>query len=502
MDIRYVGIVTRDRPASFATCLASLLDNLETFERSAVRVIVCDDSAPEVAATNRAAAQALGDRHGRAIDVIDRNDRREIAARLDEQLDPHAALAAFALHGDADWRYRIGANRNALLLATIGARVVSLDDDVRCRGVGRGNVDEPAGKDIPTAYDTSEYTFYKSRAELLRTTPLHEADVIGLHETPLGRRIDVPLEPSSRVTRGWTAAQLRDVTRTGAIVRTTQTGLIGDCGMSAPYWLESIGATRDRLIASERRYRAAFISREVLRLVPKPIVSMGTFCMTPCIGLDNTAPLPPFMPVGRSSDSIFGALLRYLMPAAMFGHVPFAIQHWPEPRRRFARSALLDSMLIAHLPDIMLAALAEATAPGWEDAAARYDRLGRHLIAFASLRGGDFVEYLHLHRLATVSRVINRLDALGTAFRWSPPFWARHVTYVIEQLRASCLDGRSVLSPEIPGADPTHAIDRLQRLLAQYGALLRVWPAVRDHAADVVSACLADRHRARVRALA
>ncbi len=65
--------------------------------------------------------------------------------------------------------------------------------------------------------------------------------------------------------------------------------------------------------------------------------------ITACFGADHRSILPPFVPVGRGSDVIFGQLLKKIQPQASFGHLPWATLHLPLENRRFWKGEILRS---------------------------------------------------------------------------------------------------------------------------------------------------------------
>jgi hypothetical protein len=107
--------------------------------------------------------------------------------------------------------------------------------------------------------------------------------------------------------------------------------------MASPrYYLSLAGASRERLIASPNAYRSAFRSREVLRTVRRPTVSAGPFCMTTFLGFDNRLLLPPFFPVQRNADGVFGLVLQKCVNGSHVGFLPSVLLHRPVAPRAFA----------------------------------------------------------------------------------------------------------------------------------------------------------------------
>ena len=90
------------------------------------------------------------------------------------------------------------------------------------------------------------------------------------------------------------------------------------------------------MVASLDAYQSAFRCREVVRAVRRPTVADSPFCMTPCFGFDNRFILPPFFPVQRNSDGIFGLMLHRCGTGSRTGFLPYVVVHEPDSPRLFA----------------------------------------------------------------------------------------------------------------------------------------------------------------------
>src|SRR5262249_40511707 len=157
-------------------------------------------------------------------------------------------LIDWALFGDRRCHVSTGANRNSLLLDTIGALVFSADDDTRCVTAQAPDCHEAIA--FSSAYDPTNFWFFADRRAAFDAVTGSDVDLLRCHERFLGRTLadfDVAFDPASRVTL-------------------TLAGLVGDSGMGSPgYYLSLAGGSRARLLPSESAYRSALRSREVLR---------------------------------------------------------------------------------------------------------------------------------------------------------------------------------------------------------------------------------------------
>lgn len=157
------------------------------------------------------------------------------------------------------------------------------------------------------------------------------------------------------------------------------------------YYLMLRGASRDRLHLSEAAYRAAVCGGPVVRAVTRPTVTSGSVCMAGNLGLDLRTPLPPFPPVLRNEDGVFGALVQTCCPWAFMGHLPAAVWHLP-PGPRTNSPGLLDRWTDGVRSEHLLIAFVRARAPAAPSADERRDLriLGEGLAGLGNLPAGEF----------------------------------------------------------------------------------------------------------------
>jgi hypothetical protein len=232
-----------------------------------------------------------------------------------------------------------GSNRNMLQLDQVGERYLSADDDV-CSFFSR-----LAGSRLGPPYvesdlfDPTEAWFYESRDDAFTDAPRFMANPQTMFAPLLGRD-----------------------------VRAAQTGLVGASGMqpSAYFLACSSETTRHRL---RRNYARARVSRWLRRGVTSTTLSAGDFFMTTFCGFDGEAMLPPFLPLERGADVLWGQTLR-ATHLSLIGHLPLLIVHDPDDGE--ARAPMLSELdaraTPAHLVGLFLRAWPR---PAFTDAADR-----------------------------------------------------------------------------------------------------------------------------------
>jgi hypothetical protein len=460
--IGWFAIPTRGRPALLARALESYVANFAAAGRS-VDILVADDSAdPADEEENVSILRALARNATGSVWYAGPREKQACVERLAASGQIPSEVARFALTGMPDRLPSYGANRNAILLCTLGERVLCADDDTVCRlgticsdGEG-GAVRQQAGNASP-----EELWFHPDRAAAIRAMQWKEQDLIGGHEQLLGR-------PLSSLGGDGSPGQVGIV----------MTGLVGDCAMSSSLGVlaTSSRATRARLVASEQSYRVGLSSREVVRQARSPTISRCPLLIMTSFSVDHGAPVPPFLPAGRNEDGVFGRMLLRVIPELHVGHLPLALMHDPvEPRSYDTR------VLWMRASDCLLAAVDDWQEGGHTDRPARerLASLAAYFVELGTLAQRDFDDRVH-SLLAAQSKLrlrwlVGLLDSQGHA----PAFWADGIRRAILLLERTICDPRFSMPQDLVSSTSVEeAMPTLRMLIQQYGQLLTWWPAV------------------------
>jgi hypothetical protein len=457
--ISAIGVVTCNRLPSLVACLESYLANCRRHDRTP-EFIVADDSAVTGSEDVRSALQSLDNRSAQRIRYAGRRERSRFAEALAHESGVPLELVRFALVGDDRCQLSTGANRNGLLLDTIDSLVLSVDDDTRGGfAIAPG---AEGGLSFFAGYDPTEFWFFPDRAAAIASVVFEEIDVLRAHEPLLGHTVADLGGPANSVGR----------------VAITLNGLVGDSGMGSPrYYLTLAGDSRGRLVSSETGYRSAFQSREVVRTVRRRTVSSGPFFMTTFYGLDNRVLLPPFFPVQRNSDGIFGLVLRSTTSHCT-GFLPAVLPHAPPPRI-FPPDAIWTDADRVQLADIVIAGVFAFDAGADLSDEARLIRLGRHLRWLGSLNLVEFDAYIRAQQRFRTIAFITALQAQLQTYAGLPGYWAADVTRMIERL-STAPSAASYTAPRdlLAGERADEARRLAQELVGRYGELLDAWPPI------------------------
>jgi hypothetical protein len=488
LAIAQLAIPTSLRPSEVRRHLPEYLANCAAADRRVCCTIFDDSPDPAARAAYREVLREARRTSRLELRYAGVEQKLKFVKRvIDSRRVPADVVKTALFDLDACGLTTLGANLNAILLATAGEPVVVVDDDTSCR-VGRMTTGPRPGRETAPAddvlvrpwtpggeFELCDVWSFESRDAALDAVTFEDRDYLALHERALSGG------PSSERV----IASLH--------------GLAGDCGWGTPAaWLFLSQPAFARLTASADRYQAACVSREIVKHVERPTLTnrLDNF-MSTFMGLDNRALLPPFKPVGRGSDLAFGHLLSTCHPDAWLLTMPCVLPHAPPETRRFSPgeigrsasgtslSSLFAALLRAWIPSAPRPARALPAPPSSSDAIAEWTlaAIGSAFEDLAALPHAAFVARVHEHAHADANVMGQRLDARLAAMRGHDGPWTEDLRASRDRLARASSDPAYALPLDLRqrrGEDEAWQV--LRRLLARYGRLLQWWPALRDEA--------------------
>jgi len=418
-----------------------------------------------------------------AVRYAGRQEKEKYIARL-AQAGINPRTATHALMGiDIGKVCTTGANRNVALLDTLGQYVLSVDDDSVCM-----TAIHPAKTDMLClgAHDIPrDAWFYATRECVMRNTAWTQDDLFAEHERLLGKSLS---SLACHAFKGHISYEhscdhlLWKAQYSDAKVRATLSGMVGDSGLDFfGLWFMRENTTRKILATNHDLFTRAFQSREILWVAQACTVTDFSFFNGTCFGIDNTALLPPFMPVGRKQDGVFGALLC-LETSALIGHVPIAVLHAARPNRyydEFSRFEFAD-LIVALLPRIQ-------TLRGRSmKNILRY--VGSEMCELARGPDIDLLDFISTAVSAGYGTMMQAYRSICQEPNPCPLFWKAKIeayeAYVLSQLRH-----REFWIPQdlIGRCSHSDAVTLTRRLLEDIGLVLYEWPDIIDAAIDLQS---------------
>ncbi len=385
--------------------------------RQRVRLIVVDASMrAENEAHARSVVTSIARSSDHGITFAGRSERQAIRRRLCTTADTH--LIDLALHPGAS------GNRNLIILLSGGENLLLVDDDVVC-DVWRPRLYR-TGFGLCGHVEEREIAFYRTRSAVCDSLMPATVGLLDAHERALGRTVKA-LGDMGNVDATATACEHMQQAVQGssrARVRMTFSGIAGDAGVNYPdRFLFSTGRWATVLKQSRATLHTALHYREICKIANRYLLMHEVSCMAACMGLSNTSLVPPFLPVGRNEDGLFGATLSAADPSTVSCHVPYAVLHDSTRPARY-RLSMFPSAKETRTADLLISLvhLWWRSSHG-VDPVRRLTRLGQWLGDFAGLEKRQFVDAVTVAVLARRERELGLIETmLASGAEW-PAYW-------------------------------------------------------------------------------
>lgn len=477
-EITSIGIPTRDRPDSLQRVAESVLESLARFERTATLVVIDDSREAVVRAQNEKVLRILQSEHDVSIRYADRDRRNRIAEDLASQAGISSDVLRFALLGDSRCPNTIGACRNALQLDSAGELALQTDDDTVFRIVSAP--DRLGGLRLTSEINPYEYWFFDRFEDALASVSVVDLDILGLHEQLLGRAVRDCID--SVVAAGETLrfdeigpSFLTNHGGSDAGVAVSFLGTVGDSGTEGhACGIFHGGKTYERLIETEEVYRRAIRTRQILRAATQTTISEAAFCMTTHIGFDQRTLLPPFMPMMRNEDGLFGTMLNTYGPGRYKGYLPYAVLH-QAPDARLTGQISFRPLRANDLLQRVVVALSDY--PSHPDPAQNLCALGRRLLDLCALPHKDLADFLRTVAHRTVNSTIEYVERWLDERPDAPSYWIDDGEAYLQSAEEAVVHPELAIPSDLEGsADQRQAL--FQDLTHRFGALLTHWPDI------------------------
>ena len=486
-----LAMATRDRGEVLRRGIVSYFENSVRFGRSLDFIVIDDAREPDAQRQTLAVLQELKSSQGVTLRYASRQDREAFADRLAAYSGLPRDPICFALLGRPASDRTVGSCYNSLLLDTIGGCSVLADDDTVCQIAAPP--EQHGSLALTSQFDPTEFWFYRSRQSAFDALTPSDQDYFAAHESLLGRAVagcmpEPEASGSLDLDRAAPAFDRRLRTQGGRVVATLF-GIVGDSGIGSTGYLSVGPSSRSRLLTSEQDYLAFVESRQVARAVTRPTVSEGFLCMAGNLELDNRRLLPPFTPVQRGADTVFGMTLRKCFRDGYLGYLPWTVRHDPphqrtQPLEEFMKNAarVRFSEVLRHLID----GAPEVSGGGDDEQALR--RLGSYLRQISSGSLADFEDTVktcfwrqHEERLAEASRYQPDPKI--------PSYYHGYREQHQKTVREAIVNPGYFVPRDLEELGSEREVRRMvQGLVRDHGGLLEHWP-------DIVQAALALREK-------
>jgi len=327
-----------------------------------------------------------------------------------------------------------------------------------------------------------DIAFYSRREDVCDGLVHSRVDLLNAHHAVLGRSVRSLASSKAGIDTRSACAHLQAAARGSrrALVRMTLSGIAGDTGATYPdRLLFSTGKWKTVLASSRKLFETAFKSREVCKVANRYVVMHDIACMTGCLGLANTSMTPPFLPVGRNEDGLFGAMLSALDPRTVGCHIPFAVVH-ASPRSPRYSDGRFPSARETRCADLLMA-LIRSWAPHIraKNPRQRLIILGECLQNLAGLGHADFMRVTSLATLRTRERELRLIESALARRNAYPAYWQRALRSYRATLLKHATRPSFLLPLEFHGTRSISAgRDEFRQFVRSAGELCVEWPAL------------------------
>ncbi len=487
-----VAILTWERPEALGRLLESIASNCnaEKFHR----LYVIDNSrTAENISRNQALTEQFVARIPAPLKYFGQTEQQSFLDELVNKLPEHENAIHF-LADHARWKdhWTAGLSRNLALLLSCGHRLVMLDDDAVC------DVYEPPQPKpgITFSDDPREAEFFGDEREW---TYLHQP----INPDPINRQMQClgltfsgalavlgqnHLKPAGFTNA--TALQLSEL-HPDSPVLVTECGSLGCPGTGNNSWLPDMApASLSRMLSSVEKTSQALSSRKVWSGRNQPHFAPRSN-MSQITGVDNRRMLPPYLPIMRGQDRLFGYMLDFIFPTSVALDYPWAVPHLPLPERRWRDRDLnftpADSFPMFFIEKIIgYKSYCLSALPG-----ERLSYLSTWFNDLATSSPDTLVAMYRNSRLRGDSERLEHLTTLLATSESAPVNWQNYLRNGVSQLEKD-LEQASHEDFKVKGLPAAMDTDELisfwKKVWADFAATLRAWPEIRDAASSIASA--------------
>jgi hypothetical protein len=477
--ISTIGMATCNRTKHLERALDSYVENSRRHGRNTSFVIVDDSEQKGVREETKQVLCRSWKHRDAEIRYVGRERRARFASEIARRAALPAEITRFALLGDRRYGMTYGSAVNALLLHTAGELLLITDDDTVCSPASPP--ESNLGLALTSRTDPNQFWFFENREAALDAITLADQDILGLHEQLLGRTLRgcISGEGGTGICIDDMSTRfLSNMQRPGAKVGVSFLGTVGDPGSeTTTHRLFAEGPTFKRLTKSASQYPSRLSTHEVLKASVQPSISDGAYCMSTNMGLDGRTLLPPFVPVARNCDGVFGHILQACFRKYYRAHLPYVVPHGSPERRSSTSETAYRSLEMLRTNDLLIA-LINAFDPwhcGSSSEAENLQALGRYLAKLGALPPTDFKDATRRTVTQATSLSIQGAERRLDEKPMAPEYWKADMEKYIATLQEAVTREKFFVPSDLDGSLEERRI-LFQELVGTFGKLLTHWP--------------------------
>jgi hypothetical protein len=469
-------ILTCDRPEAVSRLIKSMAKNHQF--RSENHYFLVDDSRhAEHQQQNRHLCESFSREQQIELQYFGLTEQNQLQQQLEQAFPEYKEGIMFLLGRHGQGKATYGRTRNWALLLGTGGKLVVIDDDVLFQRI----VTEEEPTRIALTSSTRSTDFFSSHQEWRTRIDKDYTDpTSGIFTTGLGRTLPQALALVSRdklPPRAFRQLNPHDYAhfQPKSQVLITSCGSIGDPGTTGNTWLYLLDRdSRKNLIRSEDQYRKNILDRNMWS-GRKEYAFLNTFVLISQItGIDASQCLPPYFPLQRNEDLLFGEMVRYMHPHALQLDLPWAVPHLPLEQRTWTKDQAMripQRGLLSFSAEMIGQQRAQNPAATPER---RILSLADQFHCLAETTDRELLDRLTQVTLQHTTRQIQRMSNILAESQDAPEYWKTDMQSILRNLQ------HSLSSPTPDGFIDMDGDTETQRKTARhlwqtYAKGLQVW---------------------------
>lgn len=481
-------ILTCDRPQALSRVLNSISENCGT-HRDRKWYVIDDSRELENQQQNRSITASFNQTFDTQLIYFGLEEQGEFEQRLVEQLPELDQQIGFLIG-----RYTrpqiasYGRSRNIALLLSVDRHLICMDDDILY-----GKLPPPMKKSALSISSRSrEVIFYDTPLEWQQDNPptgdpLQE--ITGFLGKSLGQAINILGEETlaAESVRELRPGELNRVKPDSRVLVTT-CGSYGDPGANTNDWVFSLEKeSRERLLTSEAHYELSITQRNLWAGRQSHHFVTGFALISQLTGLDNSSLLPPYFPLYRNEDLLFGEMMQVAYPEAMVLEFPWAVEHFPLDQRKWNRDGVSKSIsydFSGFTADYMANSTSSIQS---DNPVSRYRVIAQQLLDLSTITDSRLNSLIEAQTLTARTSQARYCSHILEEEASAPEFWKNDVKKAIASNQEGAL--RPVDTAfKFPGeSDSKSSVDHAKNYWRDFALCINAWPDIRKAAKEIIN---------------
>lgn len=486
-----ICILTCERPEALERLLDSMHGHYGLNAENEYFVI--DDSRKKQSQSrNRLVVETFNQEHGTRVNYFGPDEQSGFQQQLVSSLPGHEAAIDFLIG-----RYQIeqtpsyGRTRNIALLLSVGRQLVLLDDDI----LYHKHLPPKTATGASISSRPREAEFYSDNQEWMSYASADKDDPALEFSNLLGCTLEQALanldlqQLAQESLTDLLQLEMPVVQHKESRILVVGCGSYGDPGMDSNGWLYEISpVARDSLLRSEDFYQEARCRRNIWSGRHAIHFSPAFVLISQMTGVDNHELLPPFFPLFRNEDFLFGENLQFLHPNSLMVDLPWALPHLPLVERRWDKERISRPANYGMLEFTADHLAFKKSAYQSTDPSLRLQALSGLFVDLGTLDDASLALLIKNETCGLQSARIQRLDKVLKEFPDAPAYWADDMRKAISANQRGLMEKiDDPFSYCLKDVAKSQRLQHARGLWLQFGRSLAAWEDIRRAAQKIIS---------------